>query len=179
MSALLEFYTNRKSNPDGLFLKDIWNFSDWELENRHQYIQWLFPLEMKSNHNDTSLVVSADEVREALSSRDFQENLFHSLQLMEDFWGFKVKHKYHPESSPTMKKDYIAKNWVTLYNHNYIRITRVLHSLKIFGLEEEAKELLNYLETEVYAHNRHSIGQQTLDYWKSALETEPMFSESA
>ncbi len=170
MSDLLEFYTNAKPNPDGLYLKDIWNFSDWELENRHHYIQWLFPIELKSNHNDTCLQVSPSEINEALKSRDFQENLFHSLLLMENFWGFKVKHKFHQEKPAGVIKDYNAKNWVTLYNHNYIRITRVLHSLKVFGLEEEANELFNYLESEVYSHNSHSIGSQTLEYWKSAIE---------
>lgn len=168
MTILTDFYMNKAPNDEGLYLKDMWSFNDWEMENTHHFIQWMFPLELKSNHNKTAPVVSAEDLKVA-NTKDFKKNLLTSLNVMENFWGFNVKHQNKLFKRPKNFHDCMECNWMTAYNHNFIRITRVLHSLVIFGLEEEAQELFDYLEKHVYPANKHFIGDDIFNEWKNAL----------
>lgn len=177
MGTLRSFYTNQLKNPEGLYLKDIWGFNDWEIENTHHFIQWLFPLEMKSNHSETAPIVGEDDLSEMLSDPKVRENLLHSLNMMENFWGFEVPHKSCQFIRPRGFQSFLTKDWLTAYNHNYIRIARVIHSLSIFGFDQEAKELVSYLEKSVFPNYKHLIGQETMDYWKSALDKGAMTKE--
>jgi hypothetical protein len=170
MGQLRSFYTNQQKNPEGLYLKDIWGFNDWELENTHHFIQWMFPLELKSNHNETAPVVCDKDLMEMVKDKEVRENILHSLNVMENFWGFEVPHKNCSFTKPRGFQNFLSKDWPTAYNHNYIRIARVIHSLVIFGLENEAKELVGYLEKQVFPTYKHLIGEDTMDYWKSALD---------
>lgn len=179
MGQLRSFYTNQQRNPEGLYLKDIWNFNDWELENTHHFIQWMFPLEMKSNHSETAPVVGKDDLDEMLKDKQVKDNILHSLNVMENFWGFDVPHKACQFTKPRGYQNFLTKDWPTAYNHNYIRIARVIHSLVIFGLEREANELVAYLEKQVYPSYKHLIGEETMNYWKFALEKGNIEKEKA
>jgi hypothetical protein len=44
MSQLLAFYRGEGTDAEGRFLKDIWTWTDDDLEAVHDFIQWLFPL---------------------------------------------------------------------------------------------------------------------------------------
>ena len=170
MGQLRSFYTNKQRNPEGLYLKDMWSFNDWELENTHHFIQWMFPLEMMSKHNDTAPVVGQADLKEMLKDKVVKENILHSLNIMENFWGFEVKHSACKFTRPRGFQNFLTKDWPTAYNHNFIRIARVIHSLVIFGLEDEAHELVNYLQKEVYPNYKHFIGEETMKYWNDALQ---------
>ena len=41
---IIEFLTDNETTAEGLTLDVVLAMSDEELENNHQYIQWLFPL---------------------------------------------------------------------------------------------------------------------------------------
>ncbi len=173
MGSLKDFYLNKEPNPNGLYLKDLWHFSDWEFENTHDFIQWMFPLELKSNHSKTAPVVSKKDLEEMLNDPDVRKNLLKSLNVAEDFWGFTVEHQSITGEKPVGFKRYDSLNWPALSHHNYIRISRVIHSLKIFGLDKEAQELYEFLENEFYAIYRLQVGQETLESWKNALKMGP------
>jgi uncharacterized protein (UPF0371 family) len=59
-------------------------------------------------------------------------------------------------------------NWTTFGNHNYLRLTRVLISLKTFGLEAYALALFECL-SEIYQEESERIGSVTYSYWKNAV----------
>lgn len=50
-------------------------------------------------------------------------------------------------------------------NHNWLRITRVLKSLTLLGLEEEARSLFRRLD-EVYSSRRFPVTAETFGYWE-------------
>ena len=52
-------------------------------------------------------------------------------------------------------------------NHNFLRITRILSSLRLFGLTEEAEALLDVLE--VLARKFPGpVSPETLEFWRDA-----------
>ena len=61
-----------------------------------------------------------------------------------------------------------SRNWLTKYNHNFLRITRILKALVLLGAEKHAKVFLTALE-DVYKDNSQVVGQETLRYWRGAI----------
>ncbi len=169
MTSITKFYLNEEANHMGLYLKDIWNFSEWEFENTHDFIQWMFPIELQSKHSPEAPIVSSSDLSKLLDNIQFKENLLHSLFKAENCWGLEVNHQRINRTRPRDFKTFDELNWPTAYHHNYLRISRALHCLTLFGLENEAKELLDYLEANVCEVYEHLIGKETINNWKESI----------
>lgn len=53
-------------------------------------------------------------------------------------------------------------------NHNWLRITRIIRSLLLLGLNDEAQALYDRLHA-MYDSRRYPIGADTLQYWTEAV----------
>jgi hypothetical protein len=62
-----------------------------------------------------------------------------------------------------------AANWLSPGNHNHLRITRILRSLRLLGLNEHAQAFFGALQ-EVYKERPSCITATTFDYWKRAAK---------
>ena len=58
----LNFLTNNEPDFKNRFLKDIWNFSDEDIEHTHDFIQLLFPLNEESNAVSNGIYLDSSEV---------------------------------------------------------------------------------------------------------------------
>lgn len=56
-------------------------------------------------------------------------------------------------------------NWVHRFDHNHLRITRIIRSLRVLGLEEEAIAFFQALKSIQEASN---ISPKSLNYWSRA-----------
>jgi cupin superfamily acireductone dioxygenase involved in methionine salvage len=72
---------------------------------------------------------------------------------MKDFYGL------DPHDREKQKK------WCKEFNHNLLRITRIIRSARIFGLDEEADEF--YLLAKE-AGDFFGVSDKTKEYWKRA-----------
>lgn len=83
------------------------------------------------------------------------------------FYGFEVD-----ENSRNLIKgsnwDKASKNWVMRFNHNHLRITRIIRSLRVLGLETEAENFYLAL-AEVHEHTGR-ISETSLMYWTRAVK---------
>jgi hypothetical protein len=57
--------------------------------------------------------------------------------------------------------------WLTPGNHNHLRLTRIMLSLRALGLEHEARELYAYVTER--ATQRGGVTADTLRYWLAAI----------
>ena len=173
---IVQFYDPNVQARDrrGRTRSSIIAWSDDELEYHHDYIQLLFPLPEGSPYNPSAPVI--DEVTfNAFRSRiELQTQLRTSLQRMLHFYGFDfvsetasggdlqelqvLNGPNYPEAS---------RNWVRKFNHNHLRITRILRSLRVLGLEKEAWEFFKALKG-VYEGGK--IGQKSMMFWTRAIE---------
>lgn len=66
--------------------------------------------------------------------------------------------------------EFRARNrvWVSRFNHNHLRITRIIRSLRVLGLEDEARVFFEAVEG-VY-EDTGKIGQRSLMFWRRAME---------
>lgn len=166
--ALIAFYSGAGTDVAGRRLEDIWRFSLAELEDNHDYIQWLFPLTERSAFNPDAPILDMATIERFAADESLRKNLQHSLQVMLDFYGLEIAgDRIVPSSSFAGR----SANWLTPFNHNYLRLTRILKSLKLLGLGERAKQLFDCLE-EIHAAHARTIGDRTMSFWRMAAKSE-------
>ena len=161
---LVSFYTNEGNDIENRTLKSIWEFSHKEKEDKHNYIQWLFPLKEASVFNPKAPVLTPELVNELLSHSKMKINLQTSLDSMLDFYGLKWDDT-HTEIIMDATFNERSKNWLTKSNHNHLRITRILNCLRHFELESESKAFFNCLR-KLKTDNPGKISNTTWKFWE-------------
>jgi|SRR5689334_9341048 len=162
--ALLEFYNGTGSDDRGRRIEDVWRFSRDELEDIHDYIQWLFPLAERSAFNPGAPLLDDTTIQRFRTDATLRGNMERSLRLMLAFYGLEIAGVSIRRASNFAER---SANWLTPGNHNFLRLTRILKSLSLLGLGERAAQLLDCLE-EVYAANEDTIGARTMGFWRRA-----------
>lgn len=142
------------------------------------------------------------EVMQAFRSRsELRQNLRRSFERMLGFYGFMVSNKSEaelkqgdsPESasfppgahtnisaanplpySVVRASDYRKKfaNWAIRFDHNHLRITRILRCLRVLGLQTEHTAFFDALER-TYEDPQISISDRSMGYWRLAV-TRPL-----
>lgn len=166
MGKILDFYSGKPFiHPLGFTIDYVWGW-EWEvLETQHDYIQWLFPLTTKSAAVPRSPVITPDEIVAFRQDPGLRQKLLKSFQVMLSFYGFTLA----PDVSITPDAEFAMKSgrWISIRNHNYLRISRILGSLALLGLPEHARALHRALQ-EVYRTRAQDIGPETLVFWDRA-----------
>jgi len=168
--VIVPFYLNKQTDSEGRLLREIWEWDNDELEAEHDYIQWLFPLRETTVHNPNAPIVN-DTVIEAFSNDPLlRRNLLQSLNLMLRFYGLAMNDAEGKNIVITLADEYDSRNsvWLKKYNHNYLRLTRILKCLMIFGLEEYSEALYECL-LKIYDEEEDKIGEETLQFWIDAV----------
>lgn len=170
-AELVNFYRDQTRNPSGLYLRDIWNLSLEEKESIHDYIQWLFPILQPSMHNSKAPPLSPEIVREMRKDPVIIGNVRHSFNVMLEFYGF----LYDQDSKMVIKNEDFDKRaavWLLSPSghHNFLRITRIITSLHLMGLHDEAQAFFNALER-IAVNNQGIIPQNSLNFWREAAHS--------
>ena len=163
MSQLVEFYRGAANDSEGRSLADFWAFTDGQMESRHDFIQWMFPLEEPSQFNpDAPILTPAD--REAFQGDPaLRDNLLKSFDRFLSFLGLSLE-----EDRVVPASDFDAKRRrLNEPNHNWLRISRVLASLRLLGLGDESQRFHQGLEN-LIGDGKARITAETRAYWKNA-----------
>lgn len=130
---------------------DILNFSDEDLEEVHDYIQWLFPLREKSMAVPGSPVLESEEMVEVLrSDTNVREYMVQALERMKRFYA---------------ENDH----WLEQGNHNHLRITRILKSACLLGLHQEAIDFYDFILQRV--ESAQPVTKESLAYWHRSISS--------
>ncbi len=85
MSRLTDFYAGRGTDTEGRRLADLLAWDDDDLEQVHDFIQWLFPLPEPSRFNADAPLLTPDDIA-----------AFHADAALRATWN-----KPSPASSPS------------------------------------------------------------------------------
>lgn len=147
------FLKGLEPDDKGRSIYDIWNFSDTEIERNHDFIQRLFPLNEQSSQSLNKFYIEDPAIIEQI------------------------------RIDPTIAKNFItSKNfylaflsrnegWQYRYNHNQLRITRIIKSLLLLVSREEAESFHQQVISLINPNS--SIPAKAHDYWNHALDNEP------
>jgi hypothetical protein len=162
MSQLVDFYLGESTDSEGRWIEEVWGWGDDRLEFVHDYIQWLFPLMEPSNFNPDAPLLTPEDIQEFRKDKLLQRNVLHSFIVFAGFLGLHLK-EGKVEKAPWFDQRLVL--WKH-NNHNWWRITRVITSLGLLGLEGTADAFFQCLkklhEEEGYVSD-HSFG-----FWREA-----------
>jgi hypothetical protein len=163
-SPILTFYRGGRDS-NGRSLDQIWAWPDERLEGAHDYIQWLFPLQEPSAFNASAPILTECDIAAFRNDALLAGSLRRSLECMLGFFGLEDTGS-EIRMSPSFRTK--AARWLVPGNHNHLRLTRILKSLRILGLEHEAMQLFRALE-EIYCNTPSRIAPGTFQFWKQAV----------
>ena len=158
----INFFQNEISNIDGLKYEDILKYNDEQLEDKHDYIQYLFPLPIKSKFNPKAPVIGQIFIDEAINNIKIRKNIIKAFLRMIDFYGFNYIVK--PFDLVDRGEE---KHWLTKNNHNYLRITRILKFLMLVKMEVLAYTFFEHLCNLV---NTGKIDENSFNIWKRVIK---------
>ena len=144
------FLTNIEPDYKNRFLNDIWNFTDEDIEHTHDFIQLLFPLNEQS------------------------ESVFHGYYLNTKSSIINIKSndlaKSNIVTSSKWFLSFLERNthWRRRHDHNYLRITRIIKSLRLLVSDEEANKFYESFIELIDESLRSKINLATLSYWENA-----------
>ena len=142
------------------------HWDDGRLEDVHDYIQWLFPLPERSGANPWAPVLTAEDIAAFHEHGAIRERLLAAFQRMMLFYGL-VAREGRVERGPKFAEH--ARSWLHPGNHNHLRITRMLRSLRLLGLEDDAAAFWRFLE-QLYRDEPDAITERTFGFWQRAAE---------
>ena len=143
-----EFLTLKGKDFKGRTLNDIWSFSDKEIEKNHDFIQIVFPLNKPSQSVFHGHYLDSEElVHQIKNNSEATNNIIKS-----SYWfiSFLKRNMY----------------WNAPYDHNQLRITRVIECLRLLVSDEEADNFYNNVLKLIEENNK--VNFRTLNFWKNA-----------
>lgn len=173
MSQLVDFYRGEAADTEGRWLEDIWDWSDGRLEMIHDFIQWLFPLPEPSRFNPDAPLLAPEDIAAFRSDEYLRANLHKSFERILTFLGLSLAADGHVVEGANFSAR-TPDVWDTP-NHNWLRVTRILRSLRLLGLEAESQALYERLEI-LYRGGRFPILADTFRFWMEAAKGLPLHS---
>jgi hypothetical protein len=165
---IIPFYRGLEANNNHVTLQQIRNWDDWQLEAIHNYIQWLFPLARPSGPNPTAPILDQATIQTFRGNALLKNQLLDSFRRMLAFYGLQMDETTRVITrAPNFNTR--AAVWLTPNNHNFLRITRMIHSLSILGLAEYGRALLTIMQDIARNEGSAIVGNDTLRYWRSAV----------
>lgn len=145
---VVAFLEGRGPDARGRTLFDVLGFDDAALERTHDFIQWLFPLPEPSGAVPDAPVLTADDMRAIHDSILAQCALAAATDRMEAFYR-------------------AAHGWLRPHDHNHLRITRIIRSLRLLRGDAEADAFRAAILSMVEA-TRAPVSARSRGYWQTA-----------
>ena len=145
----LNFLSKEGNDFKGRTLESIWSFSDEDIERTHDFIQILFPLNKPSESAFHGYYLDSEDLIEQIRSNTIaRENILKSSNWYLSF---------------------LTRNvwlWNRNYDHNQLRITRVIECLRLLISEDEADKFYDDVLKIIKDNNK--VNQTSLNFWKNA-----------
>lgn len=145
---IVGFLEGKTPDHRGRILAMILQQTDHQAETMHDYIQWLFPLDEPSRSVMGAPVLNELDIEDIRQSELAQQNLVKSASWFLGFLG---------------RND----RWITRYDHNHLRITRVIKSLRLLASDEAADEFRDKVIV-LAGDNLNLVDEEARDFWNSA-----------
>lgn len=169
MDPILAFYKGDAA-PHGLRLVDVWDWTFDQLEDAHDYIQWVFPLDTPSAANPSAPLLTEETARAFSWDDVLRDRLERSLAVMLRFYGLErltlPKEKVMIIRAVTFPER--RGVWLWPNNHNHLRLTRIIRSLRLLGMKKDAAALAHCLDDIARTEGRDVITEDTLTHWRRA-----------
>ena len=146
--TVVRFLEGLTTDGRGRQITEILDQDDWFWENTHDFIQWLFPLNEVSRAVGNSPVLTDEEIRLIRESDSARGGLLASV---DRYKVFLLK----------------TTAWRAAHDHNHLRITRVIKSLRLLT-DDETADAFKYWVAGQLGDQIDSINTKSKRYWRLA-----------
>jgi len=150
LSPAYYFIQNTGTNLKGETYDDVLEYDNDKMEDDHEYIQWIFPTNRPSEAVEEAPCLSDEEVEELKGNKVVIYNLLEGVVRMRQFYNYN-------------------RLWLREYDHNHLRITRIITSLKLLIGKEEARDFYSFIMDKIQ-DEKVNINEDSLDYWEKATQ---------
>lgn len=147
-SPLIDFLNQTGPDAAGRSLDVVLALDDAALESRHDFIQWLFPLPEPSRAVPGSPVLTPQDQTAISGSATALANLAAAADRMTCFYA---------------KTD----AWLTPHDHNHLRISRIIRSLRLLVGDTTADRFRDDLMQQMVSRGGR-VNDDSLDHWRRA-----------
>jgi hypothetical protein len=158
MEIYENFYLKNLPGPHGLTLAMSRNFVDLDKAGRHDYFQWLFPLQEESSFNKLAPTLDEDLRTFLLSKKKVLENITLTAETYLNYLWYLRDCK---------------KSWPSPTDHNNLRISRILRCLNLLNQTECADFIYKVLLREHKENKDLTINN--MDHFRSAMFNKTFF----
>ena len=144
------FLSNKGTDIEGRTFEEVLAFNDEQLEDVHNYIQWLFPLPEPSNVYMNAPVLDKEEIQQIRESEVIQKNLKRARDRLKQFYAD-------------------TDHWLEFHDHNHLRITRILKSTLLLTGRDEAEDFYDFLMEKIRRAEREKPDPADIKYWTDTL----------
>ncbi|KAK3615748.1 hypothetical protein LTR56_026396 [Elasticomyces elasticus] len=128
------------------FTTIVESWSDDELEDNDEYIQWLFPIPECPRRQHVEAPPLDPETRDAFHTRqELRDRMYRAWKRMMAFYGWNVVTGID-NVSITPRQNFgirAEETWLRWTDHNHLRISRIIRSMRILGLYRQAQAMLS------------------------------------
>eukprot|EP01017_Pseudomicrothorax_dubius_P010562 TRINITY_DN13788_c0_g1_i1.p1 TRINITY_DN13788_c0_g1~~TRINITY_DN13788_c0_g1_i1.p1 ORF type:complete len:553 (-),score=163.38 TRINITY_DN13788_c0_g1_i1:74-1732(-) len=126
-----------------------WKGDYRKLEDRHDYVQWLFPNFFRSQFNRNAVALTSEEAAIFRNNKEIIGNLVKAYHLFYDFLGIVITDEQRGtiEGAPNVK-DRLKKTLIER-THNQLRIYRLLTHFHNVGFKRYAENLVDFLVSQM------------------------------
>jgi len=147
-ATILNYLEGEARDSRGRLITEIWSQDDWYWEQTHDFIQWLFPLNEKSRAVGNTPILNDTDIRIIRDSETAVLNLAKSSERYKEFLQRTDK-------------------WQAPYNHNHLRITRVIKSLRLLADDDSANGFKYWIATQL-GDGIDRINAESRRFWRLA-----------
>jgi hypothetical protein len=143
-----KFLELNATDHKGRTLHDMWAFSDSQIEQIHDFIQLVFPLNKPSRSNFNGPYLDNDSATTRIrASQIAKDNLVKSSH-----WFLSFLDRNH--------------QWQNRHNHNQLRVTRMIESLRLLVSDDQAERCKSTVFRMIL--DKNLINETTLVFWGKA-----------
>lgn len=147
-------------------LAEVVRQDDTWLELTHDYIQWLFPLNEFSRVVPGAPIFSREDLTAFRSDPLLRGHMLIALDRMLRFYGLALRGAAIIKGPNWNSR---KGNWFSEDTHNSLRITRILKSLMLVGLDAEAKAFHVCLRELCASESDCAVSCDSQVYWSRAV----------
>jgi len=168
-TPLLNFYLASGTDFAGRTFEDVLALDFRALESNHDFIQWIFPLRTASAAVPDAPVLDDATIEALRRSPVARERTLRALRRMLAFYGLALDaaDPHAPVIARSSSWAIRHSHWVRPGNHNFLRLTRILTSLRLLGLPQYSRALFECLAS-IYRDHAGIIGEMTFAFWEQA-----------
>lgn len=166
-NPLIGFYRDGAQDDRGRTVEEIIAWPDDRLEDVHDFIQWLFPLPERSGANPAAPILDPATIQAFHATPEMRDRLRQSFLRMLRFYGLAWTNNAVGRAPNFTAR---AQNWLWPMNHNHLRLTRILRSLRVLGLEAESAALFRALDS-IHREFPDRITERTFDFWRRTQDS--------